>query len=68
MVALRLLHRHGRAAFSARNAAGRLPADVAERRARALIAALESNHGGPITAQVLVTGRSLLRKTGIKLT
>ena len=65
--ALRLLHRHMRAAFAVHNAAGKSPGDCADKRVRALVAALETNHGGPITAQVLITGRSLLRKTGIQL-
>ncbi len=65
---LRLLHRHMKSAFAQRNVASKVPADCADPRVRELIAALESNQGGSITAQVLVNGRNLLRKTGIKLT
>jgi hypothetical protein len=65
---LRLLHRHTKVAFALRNAVGKVPADCADKRVRALIAALDTNQGGSITAQALVNGRNLLRKTGIKLT
>jgi hypothetical protein len=65
---LRLLHRHMKTAFALRNAAGKVPADCADQRVRVLIAALDTNQGGSITAQVLINGRNLLRKTGIKLT
>jgi hypothetical protein len=65
---IRLLHRHMKAAFTMRNIAGKVPADCADRRVRTLMEALDTNQGGAITAQVLVNGRNLLRKTGIKLT
>jgi len=65
---LRLLHRHMKAAFAMCNVAGKIPADCADQRVRVLIAALDTNQGGSITAQVLINGRNLLRKTGIKLT